>query len=781
MWTRLDAAIVGFFNPLAADPAARASVRNEWPLQRLDHAVYIAVIYVAFVVGCKLTLDKGVKTTASSEKKTMTSVAEKIKQEGLLIFVSMAVYNATQVLLCGWMVYAALAEHWRRGLGLVCNEHDLAQDGMAFVLHVFYFSKVLDFADTVFMIVKRNWRQVSFLHVYHHTSIFLIYWLNSQTNYDSDIYFTIVLNGAIHFIMYGYYLATSFNVVVPTFIKKSITNAQLIQFCCMELQGACLLFGDCGSPRNVTILYMVYISTMLVLFLDFKRRTYSSAKPKAGKVSEIEPVICCGYGIHKTTARPNSVDDSSDLDDASTVASEHEIMSCCGWVVDRPAKVHRVMEDAGEQASERAATAVASARIAAQDAVQGATEVLLDGKLYDVDRFKHPGGTIIKFFMGSGDATASFEQFHIRSKKAIKVLATLPSRPAPAGTVASAAGGKEKLAADFQKLTADLKAEGFFTPSMGAIVYRLSELVALFVLGIWLLRSDSSVLRVTSILVLGVAEGRCGWLMHEGGHNSLTGNIKIDRALQVWTYGLGCGMSGGWWRSQHNKHHAAPQKLKHDADLDTLPLVAFNAACVRGVRSLALRTWLQAQAYLFMPLTCFLVVLGWQLFLHPRYIVRSSKWSEVPPLLIRYCATFFFVLSGIPWPSAFTYYLLVQQAAGCYIFTNFALSHTHLDVTQSDEHIHWCEYASSHTTNLSNHWFVNWWMAYLNFQIEHHLFPAMPQFRHPEVSIRVRALFQKHGIAYDVRGYFACLGDTLKNLNEVGNSTGSKPQSRKDQ
>ena len=35
-------------------------------------------------------------------------------------------------------------------------------------------------------------------------------------------------------------------------------------------------------------------------------------------------------------------------------------------------------------------------------------------------------------------------------------------------------------------------------------------------------------------------------------------------------------MSGAWWRNQHNKHHATPQKLKHDVDLDTLPLVAFN-------------------------------------------------------------------------------------------------------------------------------------------------------------------------------------------------------------
>ena len=50
----------------------------------------------------------------------------------------------------------------------------------------------------------------------------------------------------------------------------------------------------------------------------------------------------------------------------------------------------------------------------------------------------------------------------------------------------------------------------------------------------------------------------------------------MDRTLQIVLYGVGCGMSGSWWRNQHNKHHAMPQKIGHDVDLNTLPLVAFT-------------------------------------------------------------------------------------------------------------------------------------------------------------------------------------------------------------
>ncbi|CAG7835206.1 unnamed protein product [Allacma fusca] len=56
----------------------------------------------------------------------------------------------------------------------------------------------------------------------------------------------------------------------------------------------------------------------------------------------------------------------------------------------------------------------------------------------------------------------------------------------------------------------------------------------------------------------------------------------MDRLIQTFAYGLGVGFSSGWWRSQHNRHHAMPQRLHHDVDLNTLPLIAFNVAVTKG-------------------------------------------------------------------------------------------------------------------------------------------------------------------------------------------------------
>ena len=64
--------------------------------------------------------------------------------------------------------------------------------------------------------------------------------------------------------------------------------------------------------------------------------------------------------------------------------------------------------------------------------------------------------------------------------------------------------------------------------------------------------------------------------------------------------------------------------------------------------------------------------------------------------------------------------------------------------------------------------FVDWWMSFLNYQIEHHLWPSMPQFRLPESSKRVRKLFEKHGLHYDSRDYTTSMDVTFKNLDKVG-------------
>lgn len=396
-------------------------------------------------------------------------------------------------------------------------------------------------------------------------------------------------------------------------------------------------------------------------------------------------------------------------------------------------------------------------------------EVLIDGMLYDCSKFKHPGGSIIKFNMGEGDATLAFLEFHDRSEKAKKMLKSLPSRPAPKGT-SDESKRNEKFTAAYKKLREELVREGWFKPSLLHVAYRIAEVVALYVVGLYLMLNTSFFL--VGVALAAIAQGRCGWLMHEGGHISLTGNWKLDIRLQEVIYGIGCGMSGGWWRVQHNKHHAEPQKLTHDVDLDTLPLVAFHSKVAQwGKKNPFIRMWIPFQAYCFGPVTTSLVAAFWQFFLHPRFIIRTKKYNEAAMLATRYAIiAALAVYANATLAQTIGTYFLYNAIAGAYIFINFALSHTHLPVVNENEHRHWMEYGANHTINITPHPFTNWWMGYLNYQIEHHLFPSMPQYRFVKLWPRTKKLFEENGLKYDARDYFIAMKDTFRNLDVVGSS-----------
>ena len=42
---------------------------------------------------------------------------------------------------------------------------------------MFYFSKLVEFMDTIFFILRKKNSQITFLHVYHHVTMPFIWWI----------------------------------------------------------------------------------------------------------------------------------------------------------------------------------------------------------------------------------------------------------------------------------------------------------------------------------------------------------------------------------------------------------------------------------------------------------------------------------------------------------------------------------------------------------------------------------------------------------------------------
>jgi len=201
-------------------------------------------------------------------------------------------YNVSQIMLCAYMTIEGGLLAYRNGYTLMpCNKFDTENAPVANLLWLFYVSKAWDFWDTIFIVLGKKWRQLSFLHVYHHFTIFLFYWLNSNVLYDGDIYLTISLNGFIHTVMYTYYFICMHTrdpktgKSLPIWWKSSLTMMQMVQFVTMMSQGIYLLAVDCPHCSNrVTATYVVYILSLFYLFAQFFVASY--VKPKKDKKSK---------------------------------------------------------------------------------------------------------------------------------------------------------------------------------------------------------------------------------------------------------------------------------------------------------------------------------------------------------------------------------------------------------------------------------------------------------------------------------------------------------------
>lgn len=396
--------------------------------------------------------------------------------------------------------------------------------------------------------------------------------------------------------------------------------------------------------------------------------------------------------------------------------------------------------------------------------------VIVDDRQYEVSEFNHPGGSVIDYMTNGQNATEAFREFHYRSKKAHAVLKTLPSAP-----LAERHSTDREVLDDFERLRHSLVLRGFFEPSRPLVAYRICEQALLYGLAVWLMSARP----LASVLLLGLFKARCGWIQHEGGHNSLTGHIATDKLIQEVFVGFGLHTSGIMWNKMHNKHHATPQKSKYDIDLDTTPLVAFYDTAVESNRRKAFsKTWLKYQMYTFLPITSGIFVpLLWLLYLHPREVIKARNWRQLALMMLGNVlpVLLFMARGGYGATASVGLSAASLWLANMYLFGHFSLSHTTTDVIPETEDPSWVRYAIEHSVDIAvGNPVVDWIMGYLNYQVVHHLFPSMPQYRGPEVSRELVVFCERHQIRYARIGYFEAWTEMFANLNRVGEAYQAK-------
>lgn len=165
---------------------------------------------------------------------------------------------------------------------LFCQDIDTSPETDEKVMRTlwwYYFSKLIEFMDTFFFIVRKNNHQISFLHIYHHTTMFNIWWFVLNWIPCGHSFFGPMLNSLVHVLMYSYYGLSSIPALRPLlWWKKYITQLQLIQFFLTVGHSVSALLFPCGFPKGWTCFLISYMFSLIALFSNFYFQTYTKLK-----------------------------------------------------------------------------------------------------------------------------------------------------------------------------------------------------------------------------------------------------------------------------------------------------------------------------------------------------------------------------------------------------------------------------------------------------------------------------------------------------------------------
>ncbi|CAH1407423.1 unnamed protein product [Nezara viridula] len=168
---------------------------------------------------------------------------------------------------------------------LICEEVDYSDHptslSIAFNVWIYFMVKVMDLLDTVFMVLRKKERQISFLHVYHHTGMVMSGWIATKYVPGGHVVLVGLINSFVHAVMYVYYLLTAINPEYKKSIwwKKHLTELQMVQFIILAWHSAiAVLNPSCNFPKILMGIFFPQNFFMLIMFWDFYRKNYLSKK-----------------------------------------------------------------------------------------------------------------------------------------------------------------------------------------------------------------------------------------------------------------------------------------------------------------------------------------------------------------------------------------------------------------------------------------------------------------------------------------------------------------------
>jgi fatty acid desaturase len=258
------------------------------------------------------------------------------------------------------------------------------------------------------------------------------------------------------------------------------------------------------------------------------------------------------------------------------------------------------------------------------------------------------------------------------------------------------------------------------------------------------------------------------FLGHDAAHRQIFRSGKWNDWASLVLGGF-IGMSYGWWQHKHTRHHANPNQISVDPDID-LPVVAFTPEQASRHRGPLLRWIMAHQGAFFFPI---LLLEG--LSLHASSVHRvfakdplAHRPVEIAFLAVRivgFVALVFLVLS----PDKAAVFLAIQLGLfGFYMGISFAPNHKGMPLVPKGMKLDFLRRQVLMSRNIRGNRFIDVLMGGLNYQIEHHLFPSMPRPHLRRAAPIIQGYCSDHDVPYTQTTLWRSYGIVFHYINRVG-------------
>jgi fatty acid desaturase len=275
----------------------------------------------------------------------------------------------------------------------------------------------------------------------------------------------------------------------------------------------------------------------------------------------------------------------------------------------------------------------------------------------------------------------------------------------------------------------------------------------------WLLAIDAA--------VLGLVSGQLGFQLHDAGHKQMFDRNWKNHLVGYFTGNGLLGMSFGWWVDKHNRHHASPNHVDDDPDINNLAIAYSREQALE--RRGPMRLLAAYQAFAFFPMLFFLgVSMHVSSIAHNLGPTAKHRWFEfglIGAHLVAYVGLLVFFLG--PW-AALLVIVIHKAVGGFYMASVFAPNHKGMPQVDDESRLDFLRTQVLTARNVRSGPATDLWYGSLNYQIEHHLFPAMPRNRVRTAHRIVREFCGEVGVPYYETSMIQSYRELLSFLHEVG-------------